>query len=336
MAPASTMRAYQLDDPVQGLQLTHVPVPSLRSDEVLITVEAAGLCHTDCHILNGHVDDWIKKRPITLGHEVAGVISDVGTDVSRFRVGDRVVAALPGHSTDEPDFNNAIGMGIDGGYAEHMTVPARFVLPIPPRVSFAQAAVASDSILTAYHAVKCKAAVDASTTVGIVGLGGLGLNGVRIACIQGAVVYGVDIDETKFAEARRQGARDCVTDLSHLQHVRFDVIVDFAGVGSTTADAVSAVRADGRVVLVGLGAPTLELSTLAIVTRRIELRGSLGATMVEFAEVLDLIATGAISPVLEEIPFEMVPEGLKRLERNEVSGRLYTRPNVSSKISSNL
>ncbi|KUJ07903.1 GroES-like protein [Mollisia scopiformis] len=320
------MKAYQFEDASTGLQLRDIPVPKAKAGEVLLRVEAAGLCHTDCHIIGGHVDDWIRKRPITLGHEVAGVITELGS-ASEFKVGDRVAVSLPGHSTEEPDWKNAVGMGFDGGYAEFMTVSTKYVVPIPANVSFEQAAVAGDSILTAYHAVVHEAEVDSTKTVAVIGLGGVGINGVRIAALQGAIVYGIDIDEGKFEGAMKQGAKACFKNFEQASDIRFDAILDFAGVGTTTAAAVKAVKAGGQVVLVGMGAPIMELSTLAIVTRRIQLRGSLGASIPEFSQVLALISKGDIVPVLQEIPFEDVVEGLKRVERSEVNGRLFTRPN---------
>ncbi|KAF8859140.1 GroES-like protein [Acephala macrosclerotiorum] len=293
------MKAYQFEDAVTGLQLRDIPVPTPQAGEVLLRVEAAGLCHTDCHITDSHVDDWIRKRPITLSHEVAGIITKVGSQVTSFNISDRVA-------------ENAVRIGFDGGYAEYMTVATRFVVPIPSNVNFEQAAVAGDSILTAYHAV----VHDTTKTVAVIGLGGVGLNGARVAALQGATVYGIDINEAKFDEALKQ-----------VSHVKFDAILDFAGVGTTTAAAVKAVKAGGRVVLVGMGAPTMELSTLAIVTRRIQIRGSLGASIPEFGQVLGLISGGDIVPALEEIPFMDVVDGLKRVERSEVNGRLFTRPN---------
>ncbi|KAE8441323.1 hypothetical protein EG329_005518 [Mollisiaceae sp. DMI_Dod_QoI] len=321
------MKADQFENSATGLQLCDVPIPSPREDEVLIRVEAAGLCHTDCHIIAGHVDDWIQKRPITLGHEVAGTITKVGSNVTDFKSGDRVAVSLPGHSTEEPDWENAVGMGFDGGYAEYMTVSTKYVVPVPDNVSFEKAAIAGDSILAAYHAVISEAEVDATKTIGVIGLGGVGLNGVRIAALQGATVYGFDIDEQKFDEALNQGAKACHTSLDRASSIRFDAILDFAGVGTTTAAAVKAIKAGGRVVLVGMGAPIMELSTLDIVTRRIQIRGSLGASIPEFSQVLELISKGDISPVLEEIPFIDVVEGLKRVEKSETKGRLFTRPN---------
>jgi len=322
------MKAYQWSSSATGLQLVDIPSPTPKPNEVLIHIEASGLCHTDVHIINGHVNDWIRKQPITLGHEVSGTIIELSpSSPSNFKIGDRVAVALPGHSTEEPDWGNAVGMGFDGGYAEQMVVNERCLVRIPENVTFEQAAVAGDSILTAYHAVKIEAEAGPDKTIGIVGLGGVGLNGVRAAALLGAKVYGFDIDDSKFDSATAQGAKKCFQTLIEAEGVRFDVIVDFAGVGTTTAQAVERVKAGGRVVLVGMGSPTMELSTLAVVTRRIQLRGSLGASLSEFEEVLDLIGRGDIVPMLEEIPFADVCEGLKRVEQSEVRGRLFTRPN---------
>jgi alcohol dehydrogenase, propanol-preferring len=186
--------------------------------------------------------------------------------------------------------------------------------------------VATDSISTAYHAVVTEGRVTGSTTVGIVGLGGLGLNGVAIASLQGATVYGFDIATEKFEDAIRSGATKCFFSLNDASDITFDVILDFAGVGTTTAAAIGAVKLGGTVVLVGLGAAEMTISTHVLVTRGVKIRGSIGASLQELQIVLDLIAAGKICPVIQEIPFSEVGEALGRLDRNEVLGRLFTRP----------
>ncbi|KAK7903565.1 hypothetical protein LTR67_001585 [Exophiala xenobiotica] len=322
------MKAYQYENAKTGLQLKDVPIPEPLAGQALLRVEAAGLCHSDVHIMRGHGDAWLSKKPITLGHEVAGTVTKLGPGVTNVRVGDRVACGLTPEPVAITGFGKAPGLGLDGGYAEYLIMWASVLVVIPEAVSFAQAAVAVDSIATAYHAVKTEGEVRAGTTVAIVGLGGLGINGVRIAALQGAVVYGIDIDTKKFEDAMRQGAHACYQSLEELSSVSLDVVVDFAGVGSTTRAAITSVKPTGRVVLVGLGVEKMELSTHELVTRGVDLRGSLGAVDVEYREVLDLIANGSINPVLEEIPFTSVVEGLHRLERNEGAGRLFTRPNA--------
>ncbi|KAK6386121.1 hypothetical protein LTS17_001695 [Exophiala oligosperma] len=320
------MKAYQFETAKEGLRLSDLPVPETSGDEVLVRVEAAGICHSDAHALKGE-GSWLGKSPITLGHEAAGTVAGIGPDVADFKIGDRVgVALIP---TDSGDWSHIIGVGRDGSYAQQVLVPARTLVHLPDEVDFPQAAVANDSISTAYHAVVAEAKVAASTTVGIVGLGGLGLNGVRIAALQGATVYGVDIDEKKFADATSLGAHRCYKKLNDIpSEVVLDVVIDFAGVGVTTQDAMMRVKSSGTVVLVGIGVPSFEMSTHALMLRSLVLRGSRGATKDEYQEVLKLIAAGEIVPKLEEVPFTKIPESLERLEHGDVLGRLFTRPNA--------
>ncbi|KIV91604.1 hypothetical protein PV10_06122 [Exophiala mesophila] len=322
------MKAFQYERPAVGVKMKDVPVPEPTDGQVLIAVEAAGLCHSDCTIMNGK-GNWVAKSPITLGHEVAGKIVRTGPGVSKFQVGDEVAIALLSHPLEKASWATAVGLGYDGGYAEYAIAYVDSLVKIPDGVTFAQAAVATDSISTAYHAVVAEGGVTDSTTVGIVGLGGLGLNGVTIAGLQGATVYGFDIATEKFENAVLNGATKCFSSLSEASDITFDVILDFAGVGSTTAAAVSRVKPGGTVVLVGLGAAEATISTHDLVTRSIKIRGSIGASLQEFQTVLDLIAQGKISPFLQEIPFSEVGEGLERLDRNEVLGRLFTRPRKS-------
>ncbi|KIY04013.1 uncharacterized protein Z520_00705 [Fonsecaea multimorphosa CBS 102226] len=326
-AQEGVMKAFQFANVEEGLRLKDVPTPRCPPGEVVVLVEATGICHSDAHVLKGQGDSWLSKRPITLGHEVAGTVAEAGPDVSDFKVGDRVgVALVP---TSDEDWNHIIGVGRDGGYAEKVVVPSRVLVPLPEGVNFAQAAVASDSIATAYHAVVAEASVTATTTVAIVGIGGLGLNGVRIAALRGATVYGVDIDEKKFPDALAQGAKACFRKLLDIpRDVVIDVVVDFAGVGVTTQDALQRVKASGTVVLVGLGVPSFELSSHTLMLRSLTLRGSRGATLAEYREVLKLIAAGDIVPKLTEVPFSTIPESLQRLERLEVVGRLFAKPNA--------
>jgi propanol-preferring alcohol dehydrogenase len=312
------MKAYRLSGSDAQLRLVDVKIPEPSAGEVLIQVEACGLCHSDCHIINGSGAAWVQ-RPITLGHEVAGKIIGLGQGVSDVQLGDRVAVALVSPAT-------AIGLDFDGGYAELATTPASTLVPIPDNVSFGQAAAATDAVLTAYHAVAIEAAVNASTTVAVVGLGGLGSIGLRVAALQGASVYGFDIDERRFEEANKNGAKGCFTSLAMAKDITFDVVVDFVGITETVTAALSAVKRRGRIVLVGLGSKELTLPTFPIVFKQVEIRGSLGGTKDGLATVLELISAGKLDPVLEEIPFEKVNEGLHRLETGQVNARLFTRP----------
>ncbi|WP_245721835.1 zinc-binding dehydrogenase [Nocardia crassostreae] len=308
-----------------ALELRDVPGPEPEAGWVVLDVEAVGLCHTDIHVLHGAIPG--TPVPITLGHEVAGTIAVLGAGVDGFRVGEWVVLAIDSvRGALADDWSLVPGIRYDGGYAEQVLAHEGALVRIPDGVSFAQAAVATDSVATAYHAVRTIGEAKAGQTAGIIGLGGLGLMGAVVADICGCTVYGVDINTGTFDAARGFGVRECYTDIGELAAVAPDLIVDFAGVGSTTADAGAVVRAGGRIVLVGLGRSETAVRNADLVNRMIQLHGSIGSEPEEVRQVLDLIAAGRMQPVLEEVPFETLPESLGRLERGEVVGRLYTRP----------
>ncbi|MFE4860011.1 zinc-binding dehydrogenase [Streptomyces sp. NPDC056670] len=325
------MKAIRFAGAGRPLNLETVPDPEPGPGWVVVDIEAAGLCHSDLHIMSGmDLGDLTVKSPVTLGHEGAGVISSVGEGVGDFAVGDRVGIALVSHPIAEALFTP--GVGHDGAFAERELAHVSTLVHIPDNVTFAEAAVATDSVATAFHAVRTAGSVGPGRTVGVIGLGGLGLNGVRIAKLLGATVYGVDVNSSTFGPATEAGATACFQDIDQLAAQHPDVIVDFAGVPSTAAAAVESVRPGGRVVLVGLGGAVAPISIASLVMRNVQLVGSLGASKDELREVYDLIARGALKPAVEEVPFTELPAAMDRLARGEVRGRLYTRPRADLRV----
>ncbi|KAG6368838.1 hypothetical protein INS49_003054 [Diaporthe citri] len=298
------MKAFRFLGAEKGLALRELPVPTPGPGQALIQVKAAGLCHSDTHVLHGGGAAWMCALPTTLGHEVAGLITSLGdgpaasSPSASLKVGDRVAVACVGHPIQERNFQEALGVGCDGGYADYAVAPLKNLVKLPDSVSFVDAAVATDSIATAYHAVVAEGGVSESTTVAVIGLGGLGLNGVAIAALRGARFEG----ET------------------------FDVVLDFAGAQPTVEAAVATVCPGGCVVLVGLAAQKVQITTTSLVTQNVSLKGSTSASIKEFREVLDLLASGSLKPYVQEISFQDIPRGLEMLGKGEVNGRLYTIP----------
>lgn len=326
------MKAFQFLGPDEGLVLRDMSVPTPGPGEALIRVKAAGLCHSDTHVLHGGGAAWMCALPVTLGHEVAGVITELGENPpsspssTPFNVGDRVAVACVGHPIQERNFKEALGVGRDGGYAEYALAPVSNLVRIPDGVGFAEAAVATDSIATAYHAVVAEGKVSESHTVAVIGLGGLGLNGVAVAALRGARVFGVDINASKFEAALAAGAINCAASLELFSGENFDVVLDFAGAQATVEAAVSSVRPGGCVVLVGLASETIRIPTTALVTQNVSLRGSTSASVQEFREVLELLASGSLNPHITQVAFEDIPRSLEMLGEGEVNGRLYAIP----------
>jgi propanol-preferring alcohol dehydrogenase len=331
------LRAARFQGVDRPIEFVDVPPPVTKPGWVIVDVHAVGMCHSDVHILNGPGAAWLSKTPITLGHEVAGVIAGLGEGVEGFSVGDRVgVCATPGpdeHTrpfgpgTDlGPDGGSQPGVHVDGGYAEQCLVRASRLVPIPDGVSFELAAVGTDALVAGYHNVRNVAEVKLGERVGVVGLGGLGMSGLRTAVLAGAEVYGVDVREQVFEDAYANGATQCFTSVGDLKALEPDVILDFAGVGTTTNEAVKAVRARGRVVLVGLGKPEMTIETTPFVISRIKLLTSQGVRKEDLVQVYRLLERGLLTPRLEEFDFEDIPGALERLHTGKVTGRLFTRP----------
>ncbi|EEU39036.1 uncharacterized protein NECHADRAFT_81639 [Fusarium vanettenii 77-13-4] len=320
------MKAFQYENSQKGLELRDIPKSEPGNGRVQLQVKAAGMCHSDCHIVSGSSDAWLTKKPITLGHEVAGIITEIGPGVTGFNLGDRVAVSQVCHPVEERDWSLGIGLGFDGGYAQYAVAPARRLMHIPGGVTFAQAAVATDALSTSYHAVVAEAAAKPGMIIGVVGLGGLGMSGLAFGALQGAAMYGFDIDKDKFEEATRLGASGCFESLDLASDVAFDAIVDFAGTGNTTQNALKAVKEGGKVVLVGLAAKKVEVPTELLVLRTVTLVGSLGASVDDLAQVLKLLKEGLIDPMLVEVPFSEIPASIDALAKGGVKGRRWVDP----------
>lgn len=319
------MRAWQFTDKGKPLELIDLPDPEPDPGELVLDVAAAGLCHSDVDVLEGGaLLNRLTQRPIVLGHEVSGIVREVGEGVTKFAVGDRVCVYGQGHrlapeGTAGQPRRDGVGMGKDGGFAEQTRAWEYELIKVPDGLAMDQAASATDAGMTAYHAIKV-ARVEAGQRIGIIGLGGLGFTGARIAQVLGAEVHAAEINTDIHSAARKAGFVDVVADIQEFVGRDFDAVIDYAGFGETTAAAVEAVRRHGTVVQVGLGRATSTLSTFSIVMRELNLVGSLGGDLQDLAEVLDLLATGKLRLATEIIKFEEIGEQIGRLQRGELTG----------------
>jgi propanol-preferring alcohol dehydrogenase len=256
-----------------------------------------------------------QDLPVILGHEASGVVDAVGEGVTEFAVGDAVAGAISPY--------DAPGVSRDGAYAEYILLTAAVTVKLPEGTDFAQAAAATDAGVTSYNGVIADGGVKSGDRVGIVGLGGLGMTGARIAVANGAEVYGVEPRQDLWERAKEQGVTEVFADVSELKGLDLDVIADFAGFGTTTTGAIQAVKERGRVVLVGLGAPDVPLKSIDLVSRAIDLQGStVPGDPKQLAAVLKLIGDDQLRVKAETIGFDEIPAGLKRLAEGKVNGRL--------------
>ena len=208
------MRAVRLTQLGKPLENADVPVPEIGPTEVLIRVAAAGICHSDAHYRAGI--SKIDRLPLTLGHEVAGRVEEVGSDVTHLSAGDRVCVHYLVHC-GSCEFcvrgleqfcrsGQMIGKHRDGGYAEFIKVPGANAFPLPDEIPFEVGAIMMCSSATALHALK-KARFKAGESIAIFGFGGLGFSALQLArAFDCEDVYVVEINPAKLASAAQHGS----------------------------------------------------------------------------------------------------------------------------------
>lgn len=311
------MKGWQFVGTNQPLKLVEQPDPKAVPGKVVIDVKAAGLCHSDVGVLRD--PGWLVMMtvPVIMGHEIAGVISEVGEGVTDFKVGDRVAVCPTG-----PSGAGAPGYSYDGGFGTKVLAPAADLAHVPDNVTFAQAAASTDAGMTSYHAAFVKGGIKEGMTVGMIGIGGLGMVALEAAVNKGATVYAVDTSANARELAKKLGAAGVFSDIEELTQFEPEVIVDFAGFDVTTREALKAVAFQGRVVLVGMGVLATTIEVTPMILKQTTLVGSNGGTLQDVVDVLEMMDKGQVNPMITTITFDQIPEGIQMLEDNKVTGRL--------------
>lgn len=285
------MKAIRFIGIKQPLQMQEIPIPEIGERDILVKVKAAGICHSDAHYRAGISP--VRPIPLTLGHEVAGIVEKIGAQVSSVKIGDRVALHYNIScgdcyhcSTGNDQFCEKVlmlGHYTNGGYAEYISVPARNAIPLPDEIPFEQGATLMCASATAFHALR-KSRLKGGERVAIFGVGGLGQSAVQLAKAFGAIeVYAVDINEDKLHLAKQYGAIpinskmvDAVTEIKKLtKNKGVDVAIEMIGLQQTMKQAVHVVGVMGRVVIVGLSKTPIEIDTYnELIGNEVELIGS--------------------------------------------------------------
>ncbi|HEU5099734.1 MAG TPA: zinc-binding dehydrogenase, partial [Roseiflexaceae bacterium] len=271
------MKAVRMVGVGQPLELQEIPIPEIGPNDILVRVRAAGICHSDVHYRAGRSP--VRPLPLTLGHEVAGVVEQVGASVTSVGVGERVCLHYNltcGDcyycSTGNEQFcPNVLMLGhyTNGGYAEYIAVPARNAVALPDEIPFEQGATLMCASATAFHALR-KSRLKAGETAAIVGVGGLGMSAIQLARAFGALdVFAVDINADKLQLAASYGAIpvharqvDPVAEIRRLTGGRgVDVAVELIGLPQTMRQTVQCLGVMGRAVIAGIGDQPLEIDT---------------------------------------------------------------------------
>lgn len=342
------MKAVRLQAVDQPLVLDEVPRPEPDSGEVLVEVQAAGICHSDAHYRRGTAP--AGPLPLIPGHEVAGVVVETGSSVKNLHAGDRVCLhylVVCGECaycrTGQEQFCHQgamLGKHRDGGYAEYIVVPEWNTVPLPESIPFDRGAVMMCSSATAFHALR-KARLKAGEMVAVYGAGGLGLSAVQLAVALGAGrVYAIDRVAAKLELAEGFGAIpidagkvDPVAAIREATSGRgVDVSVELIGSPVTMRQAVQSLAPLGRATIAGLTDQLLELDSYQeLIGREAEVIGVSDHLRSELPELIGLVERGRlnlVNVITGTVPLEAeaINEVLDGLDQGTVTGRVVIRP----------
>ncbi len=306
------MKAVRLIQPKRPLELHEVPVPSPGEGEILVRVKAAGICHSDAHYRAGKSP--VHPLPLTLGHEVAGVVGETGAGVKGFRSGDRVClhylatcGACEWCAKANEQFcpsGAMMGKHRDGGFAEFVVMPARSVFRLPDEIPFEHGAIMMCSSATSLHALR-KARLQAGETVAVFGVGGLGVSALQLAKALGArEVFAVDIRPGKLELAKGLGAVPVnAQEADPVEIIRgrtqgrgVDVALELIGLPLTMQQAVRSLAIQGRAALAGITEKSFDVAPYAeLINREAEIIGVSDHLADEIPGLLELARTGRLN-----------------------------------------
>jgi len=315
-------------------------------DDVAISIKFAGVCHSDLHI--AHNDLGNTRYPIVPGHEIAGLVTAVGSDVTRFKAGDRVGVGcmvdscrvcvscregeeqycVPGmtQTYGSPDPKGAaIGQKItQGGYSDHIVVDQNYVLSIPDSLPLDAAAPLLCAGITTYSPLKTWG-VGPESKVAVIGLGGLGHMAVKLAAAMGAEVTVLSTSDRKKADAERMGAKHFLinsdTTAMAAAAEKFDLIINTVSATHEIASHINLLARDGTMVMLGLSTEGMPVYALPLLWRRRRIAGSLIGGIRETQEMLDFCAEHGLACDIEVIAPDRINEAYERMLKSDVRYR---------------
>ncbi len=335
------VNAYAAPAAGQPLAPTTLERRDVGANDVLIAIEFAGVCHSDIHTVNG---DWGPQPfPITPGHEIVGLVTEVGSDVTRHQVGDRVGVGCMVNSCGEcvncrngdeqyclegmvPTYagTDRDGSTTQGGYSTHVVVDADYVLTVPEGIDPASAAPLLCAGITTYSPLRHWGA-GPGTKVAVVGLGGLGHMAVKIAHAMGAEVTVLSQSLKKQEDGLRLGADHyfATSDPDTFEHLArsFDLIVNTVSAKIDVDAHLGLLAVNGALVNVGAPSEPLSLNVFSLLGGRRSYAGSMIGGIAETQEMLDFCAEHGIGSEVEVIPVDQVNEAYERVLASDVRYR---------------
>jgi alcohol dehydrogenase, propanol-preferring len=338
------MKAAILREFKTPLTIEEVAKPCPDANEVLIEVEACGVCHSDLHVADG---DWpqlvpITKRPLILGHEIVGRVVEKGASVHHVELGDRVGVPWVYWTCGECDFcregnenlcakQKITGVTVDGGYAEFVKVPASHATKIPDGLSSVDAAPLFCAGVTVYRALR-HAKIQPGQRLAVFGVGGLGHLAVQIGVGLGAIVTAIDVSDEKLAYAKSLGASaalnsatvNVVKELRRAGGAHVALVTSAAKAAYDTA--FPCVRPTGTLLVVGLPSEPICFPPIMMAATEVRIHASSVGTREDLQQVLAMAAAGKIHCQTATRPLAHVNEVLEQLRLGQVSGRIVLVP----------
>lgn len=338
----TTVHAYAATSPTGPLTKTTIERRAAGPHDVRFNIHFAGICHSDIHTVRG---EWGQPSyPVVPGHEIAGIVTEVGSEVTKYKVGDRVGVGCFVDSCGTCDScgegleqyctgtgmvgtYNAVGkdgQATQGGYSGSIVVNEDYVLRIPDAVELSAAAPLMCAGITTYSPLR-KWKVGPGTRLGVIGLGGLGHMAVKLGAAMGAEVTVLSQSLKKMEDGLRLGAKHyyASSDRAIFKKLRnsFDVIINTVSADLNLGDYLELIDRDG--VFVELGAPEnpLVVPSFSLISMRRAISGSMIGGIAETQEMLDFCAEHGVAPEIEIIEPDYVNEAYERVIASDVRYR---------------
>ena len=335
------VKAYLAENAKDPLHLTSIPRREVGSNDVSIKIKYCGICHSD---VSFYKNDWgVTSYPLVPGHEIVGIVDNVGAEVTKFKVGDKVgVGCLVDScrncknckSLEEQyclkGFTGTYGLKgpngetLYGGYSEKIIVDENFVLSIPDNLDLAAAAPLLCAGITTYSPLK-DAKVGPDSKVGFIGIGGLGHIGVKLAKGLGATVYAFTTKQEKRDALLKLGADEVIvtSDPKNFENYKdqLDVIVDTVSGPHDIAIYFSTLAKKGTYAMVGIGSQEYNVPSLGLLLKGAYFHGSAVGGIAETQEMLNLCGEKNIACEIEMGHFDNLPELYDRIDRGDVRFR---------------
>ena len=343
------MKAARFEASTRSLEIAEVPIPEPGPLEVLVKVEACGICLSDVHLLDGSIPPVVDS--VIPGHESSGLVVRAG-DLAGGWTEDQHVSLMGGRPCNECSncgqgrpadclALQLMGFHYDGAWAEYVAVPYYTLSLLPDRVPFEQAAILADAVATPYGALVERAQLRPGETVGLWGIGGLGTHAVQIARLIGAsLIVAVDPLASARDRALKVGADvaldptevDVAAEIRSITDGRMlDVAMDLVGKNAVLKQTITCLARRGRAVMVGLTMESLELGPgLLLGVQSQSILGHLGYKKENLDDLVALLANGRLdlsTSISDVIPLDEVGEGVRRLaEKDGDPVRIVVRP----------